>query len=293
MSRETSPYVVGDYWLDKRRDGKAPDIWQIARYESAASRSVIYRSTRRRTGELEEAKAILHAQVEAQRAKRKQDPSDARVIPLLWVYWQEKGQHNINHDQTGRSLRTFVAFLMRDEAGMNAVVTDMVPALFERFRRWRMGPHAFNLEWDGKPYDYESPGVAGDTVDRNLNDIRAGLNHAEANMRIAFAPKVKAVSIEHLNPLRERVLSEDELARIVWYAAHTPAMFRFVLLQCVTSVRPEAAKKFNPITQYDDRFGLIDLQPEPTTWAMMLIGFGAIGAVMRRQPSRQIPSQVR
>lgn len=33
--------------------------------------------------------------------------------------------------------------------------------------------------------------------------------------------------------------------------------------------------------------------PEPTTWAMILIGFGAIGAAMRRQPSRQIPSQVR
>ncbi len=262
MSRESSPYIVGDFWLDKRRDGKAPDIWQIARYESAASRSVIYRSTRKRTDELDTAKADIEAHAANERAKRKQEPSDARVIPLLWVYWQEKGKHNINHDQTGRSLRTFVAFLMRDEAGMNAVVTDMVPALFERFRRWRMAPHAFKLEWDGKPYDYASEGVSGDTVDRNLNDIRAGLNHAEANMRIAFAPKVKAVSIEHLNPLRERVLTEGELARIVWYAAHTPAMFRYVLLQCVTSVRPEAAKSFDPTKQYDDRFGLIDLQPE-------------------------------
>lgn len=94
--------------------------------------------------------------------------------------------------------------------------------------------------------------------------IRAGLNHAEENMRIAFAPKVKAIAIEHLNPLRERVLSEDELARIVWYAFHFPAMFRFVTLQMATSVRPDAAKQFNPKTQFNERFGLIDLQPEAT-----------------------------
>lgn len=81
-------------------------------------------------------------------------------------------------------------------------------------------------------------------------------------MRIAFAPKVRAVPIEHLNPLRERVLTEDELARIVWYAFHFPDFFRFVVLQMVTSVRPDAAKQFDPRTQYDDRFGLIDLQPE-------------------------------
>lgn len=260
MSRETSIYVVGDYWLDKRRDGKSPDVWQIARYDQGASRSVIYRSTRRKS--LDEAKAEIHAYDEEQRAKRQQDPRDARVIPLLWAYWQEKGRHNINHDQTGRSIRTFIGFLMQDAAGMNAVVTDLVPIVFERFRRWRMGSHAFDLIWAGKQYTYASKGVAGDTVDRNLNDIRAGLNHAEANMRINYAPKVKAVPIEHLNPLRERVLTEDELARIVWYAAHTPSMFRFVLLQCVTSVRPEAAKRFDPTKQYDDRFGLIDLQPE-------------------------------
>lgn len=260
MGRDTSPYIVGDYWLDKRRDGKAPDIWQIARYEADASRSVIYRSTRKR--DLKDAIAVIHAHDERERAKGRQDPQDARVIPLLWLYWQEKGHKNINHDQTSRSLRTFVGFLMQDEAGLSAVVTDMVPALFERFREWRMGPHDFSVEWEGRTFDYDSEGVSGDTVDRNLNDIRAGLNHADDNMRIAYAPKVRAVAIEYLNPLRDRVLSIDEMARIVWYAYHSPAMFRFVALQLVTSVRPDAAKKFNPLSQYNDRFGLIDLQPD-------------------------------
>ena len=47
MGRETSPFIVGDWWLDKRRDGKSPDVWQIASYD-ATSRSICYRSTRRR-----------------------------------------------------------------------------------------------------------------------------------------------------------------------------------------------------------------------------------------------------
>lgn len=258
MSRETSPYIVGDFWLDFRRDGKATGVYQIARY-APGTRSVIYRSTRSKR--LDDAKAAIHAYAEAERAKGKQEPSDARVIPLLLLYWQEKGRDNINHDQTGRSLRTFIGFLDQDEAGLNAVVTDMVPALFERFRKWRMKPHNFNVSWGGRDYPYQSAGVAGDTVDRNLNDIRAAINHAEGNMRIPYAPKIKAVEQRHLNPLRERVLTLDELSRIFWYAKHQPALFRFVALQLCTSVRPEAAKRFDPTRQYDDQTGLIDLQP--------------------------------
>jgi integrase len=259
VSRETSPYIVGNYWLDKRRDGKSPTVWQIARYEEA-SRSVIYRSTRK--SDLADAKAAIIAHDEAERARSRQDPRDARVIPLLFLYWRERGKTLTNHDQTGRSLRTFIAFLIRDEVGMNAVVTDLVPTVFERFRQWRMGKHAFEaIMWDGRRYDYASEGVSGDTVDRNLNDIRAAINHAQDNMRIAFAPKVKAVESKHKNPLRERVLTMDELARIAWYSFHFPALFRFVALQMVTSVRPEAAKKFDPTKQYNDRTKLIDLQP--------------------------------
>lgn len=260
MSRESSPYIVGEFWLDKRRDGKAPGIWQIARYAPAPSRSVIYCSTRKKC--LNEAKAVLHAHDEAERARGRQDPHEARVIPLLLEYWREKGRKNVNSDQTARSIRMMIGFLAQDRAGLSAVVTDMMPTLFERFREWRMAPHSCEVEWGGRSYSYSSAGVAGDTVDRNLNDIRAGINHAEDNMRIPYAPKIKAVAEVHLNPLRERVLTLDELARIVWYSFHFPPLFRFVTLQMVTSVRPDAAKKFNPITQYDDRFGLIDLQPE-------------------------------
>src|SRR3546814_10866203 len=37
MAKDTSPFVVGEYWLDKRRDGKAGNVWQIARYSAERS----------------------------------------------------------------------------------------------------------------------------------------------------------------------------------------------------------------------------------------------------------------
>lgn len=261
MSRETSPYVVGEFWLDKRRDGKSPDVWQIARSEA---RSIIYKSTRCRTADLEGAVAAILAHVADERSKGRQTAEDAAVAPILWRYWIEKGRHNINSDQTGRSLRTFIAFMEQDDVGDGAVLTDMLPIVFDRFRAWRMKPHGFSMQWDGEQFDYSSDGVSGDTVNRNLNDIRAAFGHAEENRRIPYAPKVKAVAKALRNPPRERVLTEDELARIVWYAFHFPPLFRFVALQLCTSVRPVAARQFDPAKQYSDRTGLINLQPDAT-----------------------------
>jgi integrase len=258
MSRETSPHIVGDYWLDKRRDGKAPEVWQIA---SNRGRTIIYRSTRAR--ELSAAKAILHAFVEEERAKNtRQAPTDASVAAILVTYYREKGSKAVNRDQASRSLRTFLAFLLQDEAGHGAVVTDLTPTLFERFREWRMGPHSFQLAWFGEDFDYSSAeGVAGATVQRNINDVRAAVHHAADNMRITHAPRISDLDERYHSPLRERVLTMDEMARIAWYASHNLGLFRFVALQFGTAVRPQAAMAFDPRTQFDAKRGLIDLQP--------------------------------
>lgn len=256
MPRDTSPYVVGEFWLDHRRDGRAKGIWQIARAERG---TVIYRSTR--TSELEKAKAVLDAHLFELRSLGKQQAHEANVIAHLVLYWKEKGRKSVNSDQTGRSLRTFAAFLMQDRAGVGAVITDLTPALFERFREWRMGPHSFDLEWFGETFDYASDGVAGATVQRNINDIRAAVHHAEANLRIPMAPRIADLDERYQSPPRERVLTMDEMARIAWYASHNPDLFRFVALQFATAVRPQAALAFDPRTQFNAKTGLIDLQP--------------------------------
>ena len=115
MSRTTSPYILGDHWLDKRRDGKASDIWQIAH---ASQRSIIYRSTHCRS--LADAKGVLDALRDELKALTPQGVGDARVIPLLMAYWKEHGKTTINQDQTGRSLRTFIGFLDRKSTRLNS-----------------------------------------------------------------------------------------------------------------------------------------------------------------------------
>jgi hypothetical protein len=53
-----------------------------------------------------------------------------------------------------------------------------------RFRRWRMVPHSWEVEWDGKIFKHESRGVSGEAVQRNIEDLRAALRHAEDAKRI-------------------------------------------------------------------------------------------------------------
>lgn len=256
MPRETSPCIIGDYWLDKRRDGKSPDVWQIARKERG---TIIYRSTRQR--DVDAARAVLEAFLEERRSLQRQMPHEAVVAAHLVNYWKEHGRKAVNADQCSRSLRTFMGFLMQDPAGIKAVVTDLTPALFERFREWRMSSHGFALEWFGQTYDYASEGVSGATVQRNINDIRAAIHHAEANLRIPMAPRIKDLDSRYSSAPRERILTIDELGRIAWYAKHNADLFRFVVLQIGSAVRPQAALAFDPAKQFING-RLIDLQPE-------------------------------
>lgn len=257
MSRDTSPYIVGEHWLDYRRDGKSPGIWQIATYKPG-SRSVVYRSTHTRS--LDEAKAEINAHHEAQQARRPQEAHDARVIPVMMVYWQERGQHAIKPDQIASSIRQFMGFLFQDEATMNAVVTDLTPALFERFRRWRMGPHEYNVPWGDKDYAHTSKGVRGESVQRNIDDIRAAILYAEKNRRLPMAPKIENLESRWRSQSRDNLLTYGELGRIYWYAKHFPELFRYIALMLGTAARPEAVAKFDPARQFDSRTGLIDTQ---------------------------------
>ena len=267
MPREKR-YSVGDYWLDKRRDGKSPDVWQIARY-SEKSRSVIYKSTRCRT--LEDAVAAIHAFVEAERSKKPQAAEAALIVPQIALYYREHGQHASKPVTIAGSLRAFMGFLQQDDIGAMATVADLSPVVFTRFRKWRMGPHEFTTSWAGKDMHLASPGVKGESVQRNLDDVRAMLNHAAANGRIPYSPKVPSVPTEHRSPARDVRVSITTLGAMVAFAgADTvtkntviktgPEFQRWLWLLIATAARPEAALKFDPKLQWkgDD---LLDLHP--------------------------------
>ena len=85
---------------------------------------------------------------------------------------------------------------------------------------------------------YFSKSVSGATAQRNINDIRAAVHHAEDNMRIPMAPKIKNLKAKFKSAPRERTLTIAEMARIAWYASHNRDLFRFVALQFATAARP-------------------------------------------------------
>lgn len=260
MPRDTSPYIVGDFWLDKRRDGKSPDVWQIARY-AEQSRSVVYRSTKRR--EIEDAKAAIHAFADAERAKALQPVEAAEVVPQLFLYWREHGQHTRQPGTIAASLRAFIGFLMQDELGARATVAEIKPLVFDRFRRWRMAPHRFDVPWDGRDYPVDSEGVSGEAVQRNFNDLRAALNHAARNGRLPYAPKVPPVPTHMRSPARDVRVSLEQLGAMVGFAQaggeDDRQYLRWLLMMIATACRPEAGLAFDPARQWTGAF--MDLHP--------------------------------
>jgi hypothetical protein len=267
MSRKDRIYVVGDYWLAKRRDGKSPDIWQITTY-SEKSRSDVYRSTR--TGDLDRAKAAIHAHVEAERSMRPQTAEAALVAPQVALYYREHGQHSHGPATIAGSLRAFVGFLQQDAVGASAAISDLTPVVFTRFRKWRMAPHSFTVHWAGQDMRLDSPGVKGESVQRNLDDVRAALNHAAKNGRIPYAPKVSSVPTEQRSPARDVRVTIETLGAMIGFAssdtvlpsgiviASDPFFTRWLWLMIATGCRPETALKFDPRDQWNG--DLLDLQ---------------------------------
>lgn len=262
MSRETSPFIYGDFWLDKRRDGQSPDIWQLASY-SPKSRSVIYRSTR--TDALEGpngAKAVIIAHVEKLNAKKAQPADAALIVPQLFLYYDEHGQYANGGKGAATiagSLRIFIGFMLQDEIGPGATIADLNPQVFERFRRWRMGAHSFSVPWKDKDYDHASTGVRGESVQRNLDDLRAALNHAALHGRIPYAPKVPSVKQAFRSPARDVRLTIQQLGAILGFVWDEIEMRRWVQLMIATGSRPDACLAFNPADQWIG--DLLDMHP--------------------------------
>lgn len=247
-------YTVGNYWLTKRRDGKSPDIWQIA---TKRARTVVYRSTKCRS--LEDAKAVIHSFEADQRSRKPQATEQAELLPHLFNYLREHGQDTQREDTIRSSFRAWIGFLMQDELGTGALVADLNKVSVARFRRWRMGPHEWNVEWGGKVYRHTSKGVSGEAVQRNIEDMRSALNHAEAAGRIPMRPRIPSVDKSLRSPARQHLFTPKQLGAVIAYADHEPQVQQWLLLMLATAARPDAALAFNPAKQVHGN--LIDLHP--------------------------------
>lgn len=255
MPRDSSPLIIGDYWLDKRRDGKSPDIWQIA---TARGRTVVYRSTKCR--DVGAAGDVLRAHEAAQRSTKPQEVNQAEVLPHLFHYLREHGPDIHRIDTVKSSFRAWIGFLMQDELTTGARVADINKVSVARFRRWRMGPHSWEVEWGGKTYRHTSKGVTGEAVQRNIEDIRSALKHAEDAGRISAVPRIPSVEKKLRSPPRRTRLTVQQLGALIAFADHEPDVQAWLWLMIGTMARPDAALAFNPATQW--KGNVLDMHPE-------------------------------
>lgn len=246
-------FRVGDYWLTKRRDGKSPHIWQIA----TGTRSVVYRSTKCR--DLEQAKAVLRAHEAASRSRTLQDVDHAELLPHLFNYIKEHGPDVLRLDTIESSFRAWIGFLMQDELGTGVRVGDLNKVVVTRFRRWRMGPHSWEIEWGDKVYRHQHSGVSGEAVQRNIEDMRAALGHAEAARRIATAPALPSVEKALRSKPRRHLFTVAQLGAMIAYADQEPGAQQWLWLMIGTAARPDAALAFDPALQWTGK--VADLHP--------------------------------
>ena len=141
-------------------------------------------------------------------------------------------------DTIKSSFRSWIGFFLQDDLGTGAIVEQITPYTVARFRRWRMQAHSYEVEWGGKVYRNVSKGVTAETVQRNIEDLRAALNHAQGERRIV-APKIPSVDKKLRSPARDTLLTQQELGAIFGYAQQDIGAWRWIALMLATASRPE------------------------------------------------------
>jgi integrase len=187
------------------------------------------------------------------------------LLPHLFNYLREHGPDVKRLDTIKSSFRAWIGFLMQDPLGTGAMIADITPGVATRFRRWRMGPHSWEIEWDDKVYRHQSKGVSGQAVQRNIEDLRSALLHGEGELRFR-APKVPSVRKALRKKKRPaKLLDEKALGAMLGYAREDKGAFRELALMVATSCRPGAAQSFDPKAQWhDDVLDLQDAEEEET-----------------------------
>lgn len=105
-------------------------------------------------------------------------------------------------------------------------VTDLTPHLQARFRAWRT-----------------AAGAGGHTLSRDLAAVRGALSWAWKHQLIDHPPFIADIPTHHLAPPRDRVLSLEELARILEACRGKPErehLVRFIVIELGTAGRPQA-----------------------------------------------------
>nr|WP_317894181.1 hypothetical protein [uncultured Sphingomonas sp.] len=265
MGKGTSPHIVGDFWLDKRRDKKSPDIWQIASIKPGTN-SITYQSTRER--DLDRAKSVLNTffhnrlnGVNSLRPIEQPDPMRIPVIPQLYRYWDEQGSYAVSASTIEYHLKCFVGFLQQDRAGLGCTFDDVGKHLIERYRLWAMAPNSWSIEWRGKRHNSRSRGICGASFRRSLASVKAALNLAKEDRIVPHVWRIPPLPPELKSPPRTRLLTAEEVGAMIGYATGDEALLNWIRIMLGTGVRPVAGIELLPAKQWDPQIARLDLHP--------------------------------
>jgi integrase len=253
--QEQRLYTVGRFWLAERKQSPFLQIrWYDERTKTTRGKSSGCRT-------LDEAVPAILRHHADDLAGGRQEADEALAATVIMQYWREHGKTRINAAATANSLRVFLAFLEQDAVTIGATVAELKPEVFRRFQRWRMKPHSYEVEWLGVIYAHQSKGVSGEAAQRAQDDVRAALNHAVAEGRIPYAPKVPAVPLDKRSGPRDVRLTIEQLGAVVGYAAYDLEALRWVLGMMATGCRPDAVLRWNVGKQWQGRGAVFDTHP--------------------------------
>jgi integrase len=249
-------YTAGRFWLALRAESP---FYQIRWYDQATKAT---RGKSTGSASLLDAKRAIHAHAEADLLDQPQPAETAAAVPLFLRYYDEHGRTRRNAATVDSSLRIFTAFLDQDRAGIDVTVAALTPDVFMRFQAWRQKPHGWDIEWRGKRFVHQSSGVSGEAIQRNLDDVRAALNHAAGMGRIPIAPKVRSVASGLRSPARATKFTIEQLGAVVAYAAYDIEALRWVLGMIATGCRPDAVLAWDVPAQWKERGPNFDTHPK-------------------------------
>lgn len=257
MPSDKDLFRVGPYWLSQRPDGRS-DTWYITWHDPGIGTA---RRKSTRTSDLEAAKGILTQHYLESTRKPKETPQEAYVGMIMADYLEHHAAHIPGAEMAMLSIKHFMAFLEREQSAGRIIgaakVSDITPPLIRRFISWRKGAHEYTYEDDrGEKIAFQSKGVKGSSISRNLSDVRAAFNMAVKDGALTAAPLIPDVSTHDKSPPRDRVLTQREFAALL--DAAPDHLFKFLMLAFCTAGRPGAILELGPANT-DLENNLIDL----------------------------------
>jgi integrase len=240
---------LGDFWIWQR---SPIGSWHICWLERVGGRSVTRRKSIAARGGSpddppQEALDALAAHYLASTTPTKQ-PRDEALVEALMAEWLTHHVANLSApDRYVYSVQHWSAFFEKERrAGRlpsGPTVADLTPELQARFRASRA-----------------DAGAGGHTVSRDLAALRGALSWAWKHQRIEHPPFIADVPRHQKAPARDRVLSLEELARILDACAGRPErehLVRFIVIELGIAGRPEAVLELTD-ANIDLKRGLID-----------------------------------